>query len=335
MSRIHVIDTQAVSPRDRLDYWNSAAGDKVAPVAVRTIGNASFEASLATRHLRSVSLLSLRATPSRVHTRAEAGLAGMSHLAISRSGSVLSKTGGERARLETNDLALYDHAKPMAVSYPEGVDLVVLRMITADLQVHVPMMKHLVGRKIPGTQGGAAVLARFLTGLWDQLLDPDTDDPDDDVEAVIWPMVQLAFNPASSEIARRIPSIRDRSNRLLGIVEARLCEADLKTETIASQLDMSPRSVQLAFAKMGVTPASYIRNRRLDLAASKLAAGGMAGVSVTDVCFEVGFNDLSSFCRNFRRRFGVSPSQFGKGQRPSRCLLPGGRELNRGGLAGA
>src|SRR5690606_29496281 len=83
----------------------------------------------------------------------------------------------------------------------------------------------------------------------------------------------------------------------------------LDTRQIADRVGVSTRSIQLLFAEMGMTPSAYIQQRRLDRAASRLdKEGGEA--TITGIAFDVGFNDLSSFCRAFRRRFGMSPSDY-------------------------
>ena len=56
----------------------------------------------------------------------------------------------------------------------------------------------------------------------------------------------------------------------------------------------------------GVTVHSFITNKRLINA----VAGLKAGKSVTQVYQENGFSDYSSFLRNFKKTFGVSPGKY-------------------------
>jgi AraC-like DNA-binding protein len=56
------------------------------------------------------------------------------------------------------------------------------------------------------------------------------------------------------------------------------------------------------------TPHQFLINIRLIKAAEYL----LDGVSVTEVCFACGFNNLSYFIRLFQRNFGVTPLQFQK-----------------------
>src|SRR5262245_18521698 len=64
------------------------------------------------------------------------------------------------------------------------------------------------------------------------------------------------------------------------------------------------RSFQAAY---GETPAAYLTRRRIERAKTLLRG---ANLSVTEVCFMVGFESLGSFSRIFRQHVGSSPSAY-------------------------
>jgi len=55
------------------------------------------------------------------------------------------------------------------------------------------------------------------------------------------------------------------------------------------------------------TPHQYLVERRIEKAKELLSSDELR---VTDVCFEVGFQSLGSFSTLFRKRFGVSPTEY-------------------------
>lgn len=59
-------------------------------------------------------------------------------------------------------------------------------------------------------------------------------------------------------------------------------------------------------AVFGETPHRYLQRRRVERAMALLRTG----TSVTDACFEVGFNSLGTFSRTFAAIVGVSPSVY-------------------------
>ena len=67
------------------------------------------------------------------------------------------------------------------------------------------------------------------------------------------------------------------------------------------------------------TPHQYLIHRRIEKAKELLLSGRL---SVTDVCFEVGFESLGSFSTLFRRRVGDAPMSYRDRQRSLR-KVPG------------
>jgi len=61
----------------------------------------------------------------------------------------------------------------------------------------------------------------------------------------------------------------------------------------------------------GITPHQWLIRARLCEAARRLAQGDEA---VTNIAFDVGFEDLSNFIRSFRSEFGVSPRRYRAGR---------------------
>ena len=63
-------------------------------------------------------------------------------------------------------------------------------------------------------------------------------------------------------------------------------------------------------ATFGETPHRYLQRRRVERAMSLLRE---TDLSVTDVCFDVGFASLGTFSRTFAQIVGASPSAFRQG----------------------
>ena len=57
----------------------------------------------------------------------------------------------------------------------------------------------------------------------------------------------------------------------------------------------------------GEAPYSYLMTRRIERAMLLLRRGDL---SVTDVCFEVGFSSLGTFSTRFTELVGIPPSQY-------------------------
>ena len=71
--------------------------------------------------------------------------------------------------------------------------------------------------------------------------------------------------------------------------------------------------------EFATTPHQYLTRRRIEKAKELLVAGRL---SVTDVCFEVGFESLGSFSTLFRRQVGDAPVSYRERQKSLR-KIPG------------
>jgi AraC-like DNA-binding protein len=80
---------------------------------------------------------------------------------------------------------------------------------------------------------------------------------------------------------------------------------------IAMAAKLSPRGLQAAFRRhLDTTPLAYLRSVRMEQAHHDLqSAGPVGGDSVAAVAAKWGFTHLGRFAVEYRRRFGVYPSQ--------------------------
>jgi AraC-like DNA-binding protein len=81
-------------------------------------------------------------------------------------------------------------------------------------------------------------------------------------------------------------------------------------DIIARKAYFSPYHFLRQFKKVyNVTPHRYLTEKRIDKAKELLKK---TGSTVTEVCFEVGFQSLGSFSSLFNKYVGLSPTEFQK-----------------------
>ena len=101
--------------------------------------------------------------------------------------------------------------------------------------------------------------------------------------------------------AARLQAIKDD---IVANLSHELSEGD-----IAARHRLSSRYVRMLFETGGTSFSQFVREERLTRARSMLLSRRFRDRRVSDIAYEVGFNDLSYFNRSFRRRFGRSPSE--------------------------
>ncbi|MDF3151978.1 AraC family transcriptional regulator [Mesorhizobium sp. XAP10] len=108
---------------------------------------------------------------------------------------------------------------------------------------------------------------------------------------------------------RRAPSRRDQK-RVAEAVRRIELDADgpISLSALADETATSPYHFLRIFRQVaGMTPYQFLLKTRLHRAAVRLR---MSDNAVSAIAFEVGFNDLSTFNRRFRRIMGQTPSQY-------------------------
>jgi AraC family transcriptional regulator len=123
---------------------------------------------------------------------------------------------------------------------------------------------------------------------------------------------------------RKRKSLEPRTRDRRRAVEAALWLDEHSHEPIdlasaAKQVGLSSFHFLRLFANvLGVTPHQYLVRSRIRHAAQLLADDTS---SITDVAYDVGFEDLSNFVRTFHRAAGVSPRRFRRAAQGDRKIL--------------
>ena len=126
----------------------------------------------------------------------------------------------------------------------------------------------------------------------------------------VYDLAALALG-ASGDVAAVAESHGVRAARLRAIktdVLQALGDHDLTVAGIAARHHVTPRYVQMLFESEGTTFSRFLLLQRLGVAHRTLCDPRLAEKTVTAIAFEAGFGDLSHFNRDFRRRYGGSPS---------------------------
>ena len=113
----------------------------------------------------------------------------------------------------------------------------------------------------------------------------------------------------AQHVGKASPSDSPR-NRLASIkthIERELANGSFSITDVAEAEGITPRAIQKFFNREGTTFSRYVLGRRLSLAKGFILAEGPP-MPISQIAYNVGFNDLSYFNRTFRRRYGVRPT---------------------------
>ncbi|WP_114970812.1 helix-turn-helix domain-containing protein [Rhodoferax ferrireducens] len=292
-----------------LNQWNDLVGNVFGDIAVDAPAR-GFHASIKHQAWGTLAMSTVDSTPARVEggtrcagprERARGGF-----LLLNVLGHTTVSQDGRQAVLGPGDLTVVRQGEFYCIEFDEVHRMQVLAL--PELDDRSAFDEH-VARGHPGRE--APLLGAFMTQLagMNDSLAPSLDGN----AGVRLALDLLAFSwPRRGGDALVDHGALEKWERLLmACIERELCDPDLDAHALGRTLGISARYVQMVLARRGTTLTAYLQERRLQRAAQRLRASDAARIG--DIALEIGFNDLSHFCRCFRRRFGCSARDWRQG----------------------
>jgi AraC-like DNA-binding protein len=307
-------------PARRLAWWNELASETFNNLVIDAADPAGFSGEMVFATVGDLLLMSADSAPAQVRRTADASRVAQGQdafdLHFQVSGRSLNRQGGREAMLESGDFALCDASQPYSVSFEQANHMLCVKIPARAIAGRLGELEPLICRPMSGRSGPSAMLSRFLHTLWTQIDEEDDVGSAEAVGEVVLDLIGLAYRPLCQNPGAAGAQAQWLS-RARALIDERICDPELGVAQVAAELGVSPRYLQMLFARAATTPTGYILDRRLRLAADRLRGPG--GPCVTEVALAVGFNDLTHFGRAFRRRFGVTPRDYRDGRRPARA----------------
>jgi AraC-like DNA-binding protein len=228
---------------------------------------------------------------------------------INLGGDALASQGGRDFVLKSGDAVAFMGADPGSIVTGARGRLATIEFERGSLQrlLHGPANSG--ARRIPASAPALLLLRRYLHAIsaFDLLhagsLRPLAIEHIHDLAAIA-----LGAGREAEEIAK---GRGVRAARLQAIREDILSrvEGELSLGEVAARHRLSTRYVGMLFESEGTSFSAFVRDERLERARRMLLNAARGHCLISEIAYEVGFNDLSYFNRSFRRRFGVSPGE--------------------------
>lgn len=315
MSSITRFATDGIAAAERLRYWNTVADEVFAGTFVNADDHRLFEGEMLSWRVGDLDMIRTRSVNATVGRRPLDAAEERIIMHMQLRGSSQHHHKGREALLEPGDFVL---ASPHAPYYVDLTphEMVVVEFPKEGLAERVPRLDDLLARRLSGATASAHVFNDFLLSLWRQAQGTAPSDPEwaAGINRVFYDLAAMAIRDAvrDGESGRGDQTLLRQA---LAVIDATLSDPELRTTSLADALGTSVRTVQNLFAGIGTTPSAVILERRLERAAERLMAE--PGATITEIAFAHGFNDSAYFTRCFRQKFGLSPTEWRQGRKPS------------------
>jgi AraC-like DNA-binding protein len=295
----------------RVATWREHYGQTVLRAEIDPGDDAAFDATVTSRVLPGLQLVSGRFTAARIIRTRDMTADGNDDLSllVNQTGNVTVSARGRRVDLCENDAVLISSGEPVVFDRRSFGESVAIRIPYATLLPSVVDVDDAIMQRIPGSTAAL----RLLTSYSDALLGDD-----DAVETValghhvathMHDLVALTLGATreAQDIAksRGMGAARLRAAKIY-VIENIGCR-DISIGSVASHLGVTPRYLQRLFENDGTTFSAFLLGRRLSRAHRLLCEPRSASKQVSAIAYDVGFGDLSYFNRCFRRLYGATP----------------------------
>lgn len=219
-------------------------------------------------------------------------------LLIQDAGHCRVEQSGRITDLDPGDMLLVDSVRPSRFSYG-GVR-------SSQVSIHLPRdeMVHRFGNSCAG---GVSIsrsdpLWLAMRAVVTKMLDSSASQPQLG-EAF------LCLMGAYLQSLRSAAAPETLLSRALALIDRHRADPAFGPRELATRLNVSERMLQRHFQVLGETPGHRLLNRRLEIAHDRLSVrkAEVAGDGIAAIAYDAGFNDLSYFYREFRKKYGVTP----------------------------
>lgn len=286
------------------------------PFEMRKIGDRPFEGRLEAAEVGS--LLLTRVTNSAVSV--ELNMSRRSHeddalhAAIILSGTRGLDQGGRVSIAREGDLVLLDHKPAKVVTQKTGDTLATNGSLTVGiprgrLEAMLGPAQRYTWLPVEAARASTSLVTTFFKEL--VRVGPRLDPASAERMASIG--VDLLVASVAERLAQEVPKPLHGTivlQRAKAYIEANLGDPTLDPPHLAAAMGVSLRRLQELFHEHGRHISEWIWQRRLEVAATRLADPGCRHLPIGSLAYGCGFSHQAHFSRRFRDRFGMTPGEY-------------------------
>lgn len=229
-------------------------------------------------------------------------------LSIQERGHRIVTQLGREAALSSGSGILTSNADASVMVCPEATQLVSISLPRNTMGALVPALEDAFVRPLPETTGALNVLLRYLDIFEDDAL--GTPAVRLAVATHVHDLCALAIGASrdAAEVAKGRGLRAARLHAVKADIARHLADPELSATVLATHQGVTPRYIHKLFETDGTTLSRFVLGHRLVKVHRMLHDAHYAGLTIGAIAYRGGFSDLSTFNREFRRRFGATPS---------------------------
>lgn len=315
---IHHYATSDLPGHQQLEFWNEVICRQFTELECVAGSRRAYSGSLATWDMQGLQISMVSAEASSVihskhlvsATREDIYLM---HLQV--AGTSLNEQDGKQARLSPGDFTLCSSTQPYSLRFDDRIEMLVMKIPAPLLQRYALITNmDFLGAHFASSDPIAASLSTLIQNTWhsaDRFQKEKTlsDRMSESVLSLLAVQLELhgGTRYAEASLSANQAVLLMRAKRF---VQDNLTDVYLRPSAVARALGISDRYLRSLMQREGLNCANYILDARLDRIADILQNGGSQRFTLADLAYRWGFGSQAYFTRAFRKKFGMTPTEY-------------------------
>ena len=306
--------TDAVPPKNRLDYWRKLIGKIFARFEFDcdVIPEDEFYASVTNCSTDRLEIYDIRGSAHTVRLSQDSAAfdqypAICITLLVEGSGSFTQD--GRSSSTHAKDLQLLDMSRPFEIRFDRPMRQFVLMIPRAIVETHLIAPRRVTGKGISGSSGVGSVASEFLNSFFQNVATMEEAEVQTLTRSLI-DILNAAVLAQMTSASKSKSNYQDYSTHQIRLyIEDQLRDPDLSPAVIAAAHGISLRYLNKLFESEGIPISRLIWERRLENCRHDLENPNYSGKSITEIAYSWGFSSAPHFSRSFKERYGNTPRQ--------------------------
>jgi AraC-like DNA-binding protein len=300
--------TDGLPERDRVAITREEFGRNVMRVDIEPMPKTRFHMNVMVRSAPGLDFASLQVSSLRVTRSTELLSDGDDRVILQFGAQSFARQFGREMLLNSGDAILLSNSDAGSVTYPSPASIDSLFLPRNALGSSLRDVDGCLTRPIARDTPALRLLRQYLDILKDQSA-LGTHQLQQTIVTHVHDLTALALGATgdAKEVAKG-RGFRAAHLQAIKKIISETSDGGLSIDTIAARRGLTSRYVQRLFQDEGTTFTEFARDKRLDRAHAMLRNRRFDRFRISDIALEAGFGDLSYFHKQFRRRFGLSPT---------------------------
>ncbi|MEL6060700.1 MULTISPECIES: helix-turn-helix domain-containing protein [unclassified Methylobacterium] len=308
-----LFSTDGLQPGVGFKLWRDLLAERLVPIDVQRLDrDAPFQAKLDVAALGPLQVSRLAQGALRCETTPAAARrhdrSGMLVVVIKLAGQSTTLQDGREAVQHPGDMVVLDH-RPSVIATHRDSQALFLELPRERLESVFGSTRLYAGLSL----GADLASTKLATSFIHQLIQLRRQLSPDAAERMAEIGVDLIVASLAERLAQEMPRPLHGSvvvQRAKAYVEANLQNASLDPPQLAAAMGVSLRRLQELFHERGRHISDWIWERRLEVAAKRLADPACVHMPIGTLAYGCGFTSQSHFARRFKHRHGMSPREY-------------------------